>query len=360
MINVKDWDAVRKKYMDFWNHRMTGRAAMNIRCPAPAGMKSPFPEPLPVKSLYDRWENTDLILRNFLYGCGRTLYFAEGYPSKFVNMGPGFLAAMTGGTYKLAQDTVWFDNGPVVEDYDRDLDKVRMYTDSDAYRLILEMTRKCGETGQGRFITTITDLGGSLDVVASLRGNENLLFDIYDEPEGILALSERVDALWIEAYQTLYDILQQYQTGSDTWHGMYCEKKYYALQCDFCAMLSPDQFDKFVMPSLRRSADFLDYSNYHLDGPDCVRHLPSLLSIPNLDAIQWVPGDGAPDALDPCWYGMYRQIQDAGKSLIVLGLDAAGARKLLGELDQTKLFLNVSCGSEAEAESVIRFAEDHA
>ena len=55
-----------------------------------------------------------------------------------------------------------------------------------------------------------------------------------------------------------------------------------------------------------------------------------------------------------------RQIQDAGKSLIVLGLDAAGARKLLGELDQTKLFLNVSCGSEAEAESVIRFAEDHA
>ena len=360
MIHQPDWEKARKRYMDFWNHTVSGRAILNLHCPVPAGEPSMFPEPLPVNSLHDRWENTELLLHNHLYACGRTRYFAEGYPSRFINMGPGVLAAMVGGTYKLAQDTIWFDNGPVVEDYARDLDKVRLNPDSDAYRLVFDMTRRFAEAGQGKFVTSITDLGGALDVAASLRGNETLLYDFYDEPEGIRALTERIDTIWLQVYQQLYDLLQQYQTGCDTWHHIYCEKRYYPLQCDFCAMLSPDQFDEFVLPSLRRCCDYLDYSCYHLDGPDCIRHLPSLLSIPNLDGIQWVPGDGAAPAADPCWSELYRQIQDAGKNVIALGLGSRGACKLLGELDQTKLLIDVNCADEWEAERVLRFAEDHA
>ena len=360
MIHQPNWETVRKRYMDFWNHTLSGRAILNMRAPAPVDEPPMLSEPLPVNDLHDRWENAELILHNALYDYGRTRYYAEGYPTRVVNFGPGNLAAMVGGTYKLAQDTIWFDNGPVIDDYARDLDKIRLNPDSDAYRVVFDMTRRFAGESRGRYITAITSLGTATDIAVSLRGNENLLYDIYDEPEGLLALTERLDDLWIEVYGRLYDLLQQYQTGCDSWHNIYCEKRYFPVQCDFAAMLSPEQFDRFVMPSLRRCCDALDYGDFHLDGPDCIRHVPSLLSIPNLDAIQWVAGAGAAPDSDPCWYGMYRQIQDAGKNLILLGLDADGACKLLDELDQTKLLLNVGCADEREAERVLRFAEDHA
>lgn len=360
MLNVQDWAKVRSRYADFWNHTLRGPAILYMYGPAPAAQPSPFPDPLPVTNLYDQWENTELLVRNFLYDCGRTRYYADGYPSRYVKRGPGCLAAMIGGSYELASDTIWFENGPVIEDYERDMDKIRLYPESEAYRRAFEMTRGFAEAGRDRFITSVTSIGGSLDIAVSLRGNETLLYDIYDEPEGIHELVDRIDELWFEVFQQLYDLLQAYQTGCDSWLGVYCEKRYHPLQCDFSAMLSPDQFDEFVMPSLRRCCDFLDYGAYHLDGPDCVRHVPSLLSIPNLDTIQWVPGAGAPDPEDPCWFDMYRQIQDAGKNLVILGLNPNAACTLLGELDQTKLLLNVACSDEREAEKVMQFAAAHA
>ncbi len=57
----------------------------------------------------------------------------------------------------------------------------------------------------------------------------------------------------------------------------------------------------------------LERSIFHLDGPDAVKHLDALLEIPELDAIQWVPGAGKPPALG--WLPLLRRVQAAGKSL---------------------------------------------
>ena len=54
---------------------------------------------------------------------------------------------------------------------------------------------------------------------------------------------------------------------------------------------------------------------YHLDGPGALRHLDSLLAIPELNAIQWVPGAGREEFYR--WIPVFRKVQAAGKGLQV-------------------------------------------
>ena len=48
-----------------------------------------------------------------------------------------------------------------------------------------------------------------------------------------------------------------------------------------------------------------------LDGPDAIRHLDSLLSLPKLSGIQWIPGAGSPSVSE--WIPLLKRIQKAGK-----------------------------------------------
>ena len=56
------------------------------------------------------------------------------------------------------------------------------------------------------------------------------------------------------------------------------------------------------MPSLQQQCQKLDYTLYHLDGPDAIKHLDALMEIEELDALQWTPGAGKPDGGDELWY----------------------------------------------------------
>ena len=51
-------------------------------------------------------------------------------------------------------------------------------------------------------------------------------------------------------------------------------------------------------PELAASCRRLKNAFYHLDGLGQLPHLKSLLSIPELKGIQWVPGDGQPDVTE--------------------------------------------------------------
>ena len=80
-------------------------------------------------------------------------------------------------------------------------------------------------------------------------------------------------------------------------------------------MIGPDQFREFVQPNLREQCRWFDYSLFHLDGVDVIRHLDALMEIDELTALQWTAGAGKPDGGDPCWYELYDKVRRAGKSL---------------------------------------------
>lgn len=66
------------------------------------------------------------------------------------------------------------------------------------------------------------------------------------------------------------------------------------LQSDISTMISQDDYRRFVQPFIREQCQKIDYTLYHLDGVGAMHHLPALLEIEELNAIQWTPGVGEP------------------------------------------------------------------
>ena len=123
------------------------------------------------------------------------------------------------------------------------------------------------------------------------------------------------------------------------------------IQCDFIALISPEMFERHFLHELVVQARWLDRTIYHLDGPDCIRHLDLLLTIPEIRAIQWVPGAGAPPM--PHWIPLLKRIQAAGRGLHLL-TEPEHVETLLRELSPKGLMVQTSVESEEEAREMVR------
>ena len=92
------------------------------------------------------------------------------------------------------------------------------------------------------------------------------------------------------------------------------------------------------------------YTIFHLDGPSAIPHLDSLLDLPRLNGIQWVPGDGKVPMHQ--WLPLLRRIQARGKSL-VLFCEPYEVEKLISGLEPEGLLLSTTCDSEEEARELL-------
>jgi len=134
------------------------------------------------------------------------------------------------------------------------------------------------------------------------------------------------------------------------------------VQCDFAALMSPRQFRRFVVPSLRRQCAGLGNSVYHLDGPDAIAHVDALMEIDELDALQWTCGAGQPDGASPRWFPIYDAARRAGKALWIAvsdgGIDdwISGAAGIVDRYGPDALYLHFPLMSEAEAERLLAMA----
>jgi hypothetical protein len=78
-------------------------------------------------------------------------------------------------------------------------------------------------------------------------------------------------------------------------------------------------FAEFMLPVLRQMCGRVDHCMYHWDGPSAIAHHDHLLSIADLDMIQWTPGAGAETIMDRRWWPLYHKTLEAGKRLALLG-----------------------------------------
>ena len=113
------------------------------------------------------------------------------------------------------------------------------------------------------------------------------------------------------------------------------------------------------VPALTEQCEWLDYSMFHLDGHQCIPHLDHLLEIEALDAIEWTPGAQGPRGGDPEWYGLYRKILDAGKSLQAYLIWAEEVVPLLDAIGGRGVYVLGLFRSEEEVEQVSRDVEPY-
>lgn len=265
---------------------------------------------IPVSRLLDGWEAA---FRSRAYGC-------DAFPVAFPNFGPGVIAAYLGATPEArpADNTVWF-HPPG----DRTYPDLRWpYSEaSEWFRRMLAIYEEALARWQGGVLLALTDLGGNMDILASFRPGADLLLDLYDRPGDVERLLWEAHDRWWQYWDRFNAVLRPTNPGYSSWAGLFSTTPHYMLQCDFCYMISPAMFDRFVKPELVASSRKLDRAFYHLDGPGQLAHLDRLLEIDEIAGVQWIPGDGAAPADE--WIDVYRKIRAAGK--LVQFQDGVGA-----------------------------------
>ena len=290
---------------------------------------------IPASDIVDRWD----------YDLSRVKFLGDAFPATWPNFGPGVMAAFLGGGTELGYETVWFtpNGNPSIPGL-----AFEYRSDTSWQQRVTDIMKAGTERWQGLVQIGTTDLGGAVDILSTFRPSEGLLLDLYDHPDHVKRCVWELHELWFQYFDALNNVMQPTNPGYTAWTAIYSETPYYMLQCDFCYMIGPDMFDEFVLPELAAACRRLDNPFYHLDGPNCLPHLDSLLSIDELKGIQWVPGSGQPDFTH--WPHVYRKIRDAGKRIQFVGnIDTFETiARQLGSTEGIVFMGSADIGDEAE------------
>lgn len=309
----ENWDETKERFCAWWRREKMDRPLMKIVARRDSGvgeLKSIRPVKHPEET-YLNVERKVNILENY---CKTHVFLAESFPSLSVNIGPGSMAIYLGSEPMFTQDTVWFKE--CIQDTWEQWGQLKYDPDNHWWKKHIEMVEMAVEMAKDNFLVDIPDIVENVDILAAMRGAERLCYDLIDSPELMKNYIEQIDDLYFCYYDKFYSIVKKEDgscsyTAFDIWGPGKTAK----IQCDFSALMSPGQFEEFVVPSLRNQCKKLDFSLYHLDGPDAVKHLDALLKIDELDAVQWTPGAGNPDGANERWYPIYDEVKNAGKGL---------------------------------------------
>lgn len=278
-----------------------------------------------------------------------TGFHGDAWPRLFPNFGPGVGAAFMGGRLESSNETrtTWFHpgrwDGVPLRDIKPVFDQEQFW-----FRRVQDITKACLARFNGGAQVSFTDIGGGLDLAASLRDTQNLLMDCLDDPDGVAGFASRITPLWIRYYREQCALISPAGRGTSPWASIWSAGRCYMLQCDFSYMISPSLFERFVLPDLSESCAAMDHGFYHLDGKGQLPHLDHLLSIPALKGVQWIPGDGNPESGDPVWWPVLKRIRDAGK-LVQLYLSGDCAMRLAREKPLAGFAITVYGGKDQDA-----------
>lgn len=313
----KQWENVKDNYKKWWKNELGRPILPCVIWGIDPGEIMPESPLLSFSNCNDLTISPKQIIKRYDYELSSYEYYGEAFPiMQTMQFGPGIVAGFLGCELKSANSTVWFhpkENLPIDElHFEYDENNIWLNRIQDIYR---EGFKLWG----GNVIMGIPDLGGALDILASFRGTNDLLMDLYDAPQEVQRCLAEIECMWRKYYSQLTIELKEGRGYTD-WSGIYYDKPSYMMQSDFSYMISNDMFREFALPELERTASFLDKAWYHLDGEGELAHLDDLLKSKAIAGIQWVPGEGTPKNKD--WSDVYAKIGKAGKKVqAYYGLD---------------------------------------
>ena len=258
-------------------------------------------------------------------------------PVAHPNLGPEILSALYGCPIHFGDfGTSWTE--PILHDW-ADVDQIQLDWNSPYLAKLDELTDAFLEVGRDKFIVGMTDWHPGGDCIAALREPQLLAMDMLEHVDEIRALLPRITRDYFQIYDRFYEKLRAHGQPISTWLPLVCDEKYYIPSNDFSIMISKQMFDDIFLPGIAEECRFLDRSIYHLDGPGALRHLDSILAIPELDALQYVPGAGNEGFAR--WVDVYRRAQAAGKAIQVF-CTLEEVDHVMETLDPRGLFLAVN------------------
>lgn len=330
-----NWEETKEKFTNYWQHKNTGRPLMCVIARRPEveqfsdgtpveggyldqicqGKYCNMPKELYWKDMEDKYQNAERIVARYRYFCDTHAFLGESFPNLNIDFGPGSTAAYLGSDIGFKEDTVWFKK--CLDGWDG-VPKLTFDPENKWFKKHLQLAKDCRALAKDDFYVDMPDLMENIDVLASLRGAQDTLFDLLDEPEKVGQRIQEVTDVYYDYYDRFYDVIKDKDGGNAyTVFQIWGPGRTVKLQCDFSAMMAPEDFRKYIQPSLRTQSENVDHVLYHLDGPAAIKHMDALMEIEGIDALQWTSGDAGPDGTLPDWDVIYDKAIAAGKSIWV-------------------------------------------
>ena len=237
----------------------------------------------------------------------------DSLPAIRTDIGPVSIGAFLGAPLHLkpSEDTAWQD--PIIEDWEH-LPQLTIDPGNKWFRMVMELAALTAERARERYLVCTSDLTGPVDILASLRGSEDLCLDLFEDRGAVIKAADDLVDAWEFAFDHFYETVVSRDVGLTQWIGVWSNQPFTTPTCDFNALIGPADFAEVCLPSYEEQCRRAGRACFHLDGPDAARHHAALAKS-NLTAIQFTPGAGTPSALPHI--PMFREFLDAGKPVLI-------------------------------------------
>ena len=349
----KNMEETKQHYIDWWNHK---GIVLNMWEHFQEGVTphADVPAPAPPKDLNQKWFDPEWRAAYLDWYVAHSSLLADMLPVANTQLGPGSLAAILGGVFEGGEDTIWIHPNPNYTD------DIKFDPDNNAaWKLHKDLLRACKEKAQGHYYVGMPDLMEGLDVLAAIKGTDKVLLDTGMQPEGLEHQMQQINDIYFQVFDELYDIIREGDEMAFCYFSSWAPGKMTKIQSDISTMISEEDYRRFVQPFIREQCQKIDYTLYHLDGVGAMRHLPALLEIEELNAIQWTPGVGEPQGGSPKWYDLYKRILAGGKSILASWVTVDELKPLLDNIGADGVHLEMDFHNEREVEQAMRIVEEY-
>jgi corrinoid protein of di/trimethylamine methyltransferase len=345
-------EETKKRYIDWWNHK---GIILNMWEHFQEGVTphADIPAPAAPHDLNQKWFDPQWRADYLDWYVAHSCLKADMLPVANTQLGPGSLAAILGGVFEGGEDTIWIHPNPNYSD------DIVFNPENPNWLLHKELLRVCKAKAQGHYYVGMPDLMEGLDVLAALKGTDKVLMDTVTQPEVLENQMQQINDIYFRVYDELYDIIREGDEMAFCYFSSWAPGKMTKLQSDISTMISVEDYRRFVQPFIRQQCQKIDYTLYHLDGVGAMHHLPALLEIKELNAIQWTPGVGEPQGGSPKWYDLYKKILAGGKSIMASWVTLDELRPLLDNIGGDGVHLEMDFHNEREVEQAMRIIEEY-
>lgn len=335
-----NWPQTRRRFIDWWQRKGLILASWGTGLEHDGPPHDPGAAPPPPVDWVRYHTDPDIVARRLRYEMSHKVWPADVLPAAWPEIGTVSLAPCLGAEAVYAEGNIWY--RPCIADPVTH-PPLRFDPDHPAFRTLAAVVRRSVETSGGNYLIGMPAVISNLDVLAELRGIQNLLLDMIERPEWVHEKLQEIETAYRLAFDALYDLIKTPDGGMAFGYFMlWGPGRTGLLQCDAAALFSPAMFEQFVVPYLRRSVEFLDYSMFHVDGHQALVHVDCLLDLEGLDAVEWTPDPQVPPGGSPHWYDLYQRILAARKAVWVANIDTEDVLPLLDAIGGRGVYLNVT------------------
>lgn len=255
-----------------------------------------------------------------------------------------WLEAMLGIPIQVGTESIWAKEGGF--DY-QNMDKLDLSKDNPWRQKYLEFVAALQDRYGDRYPVGQPILRGTSDLVAALRGSQQMIFDLYDRPEEFQRLGRICTDFFMGIIQDQLSVTRPFHGGYEVESfTLWAPGGIVRMQEDASALFSPDLYVKYLQEEDQRVASAFPYQVIHLHSSSLLL-LEQILDINVLKCVQINKDQGGWGV--PKMLPLFQMVQKRGKRLLVRGkLEGEDLVVLRKGLSPNGLYLQIVIESLAE------------